>query len=223
MAKLSLQKINHFRNPKLLLSFSLISVLLASYIGMYQYFGSKNKQLESTLSGIERESRELAASSSAELQRLVAKIKDLEAELTSKNEAISSLNSNLRQLGESGSALEGELKEGQAKLEEQLSKNQKELERQQACNKANELSQIPADMVFRSTGCDVAYRYDRIPSSTQGVFEYVRGFLDNYRKTGSSYWQHNPDICVEDAQKYLPVLENRYEEYQKYKGACEET
>lgn len=188
---------------------------------MYRYFGSKNKQLENALSGIERESREFAASSSAELQKLISKIEDLEGELASKDAVISSLNSNLKQLGESGSAQVGELAGRQAKLEEQLSESQKELEKQQACDKANELSQIPGDMVFRASDC--INTYGKIPSSTQGALEYLRGFLDNYNRTGSPYWQHNPDVCLKDAQDYLPVLEKRYEEYQKYRNLCEGT
>lgn len=218
MAKLSLQKLSTLRNPKVLLSFSLILVLLAGYIGAYFYFGNKNKELASALSGIEKESHEFAASSSAELQELVSKIKGLENELASKDEIISSLNSNLKQLGESGNAQVGELAGRQAKLEGQLSESQKELEKQQACNKANELSQIPGDMVFRASDC--INTYGKIPPSTHGALEYLQGFLDNYNRTGSPYWQHNPDVCLKDAQNYLPVLESRYKEYQKYKKLC---
>lgn len=211
------------KNPKTLatvivLAFALIGFSLVEYHNLSE----RNKKLEQTIGRMQETIEEYQAVGSLKFDQLstntkdlLAKVVDLEDKIAKKNETIQSLRSQLV-------ALESEVTRGQTALEGKLESSKKELEKQDACNKANELSQIPSDMVFRATGCNVAYRYDRIPSSTQGALEYVRGFLDNYQKTGSPYWTHNPDVCVDDAQSHLPILEDRHENYLEYKEICDE-
>lgn len=184
---------------------SAIIILLINF-STYFYLNGKNRLLGDNLSQIRKEESEHTASLSAEIkwllsekENLISRVVDLEGELESKNENIKSLNS---------------------KMSLEINRLSAESTKQTACNKANEFSRIPADMVFRTNGCKAGSRVSFISSSTQQAIEYLRGFLDNYQKTGLLQWQNIPEVCLEDAQINLPILEKRYNDYLTNKASC---
>ena len=44
--------------------------------------------------------------------------------------------------------------------------------------------------------------------------------MQNYEATGSRYYLHNPDYAPELVQKYIPILEERQQEYLIQKNLC---
>lgn len=118
-------------------------------------------------------------------------------------------------------------------LQNELKKTQDELnalkqtsEKNEACTKANELSQIPGDISLRAdgesggNGCSSS-RVGYLPSSTQSVLDYLRGLIVHYQEKNSWTWLHSPEVCKYDTEKAIPVLEQRFTDYQKYKNLCE--
>ena len=148
------------------------------------------------------------------ITQLNTKLDTVASDIKSKDELNKSLQSNLATANKSN-----------GDLANKVSANEAALSKQQACTKANELSQIPAGIVLRTAGesggngCGPS-NTGFIPSSTQDALAYIQGFLKHYKDTGMESWQHNPDVCLYDAQNALPTLETRFADYQKYKKLC---
>lgn len=117
-------------------------------------------------------------------------------------------------------------------LQNELKKTQDELnalkqasEKNEACTKANELSQIPGDISLRAdgesggNGCSSS-RVGYLPSSTQGVLDYLHGLILHFQEKNSWTWLHSPEVCKYDTEKAIPILEQRLTEYQKQKALC---
>lgn len=123
--------------------------------------------------------------------------------------------------------LEGGLKNKEIILEtlkNEASKSAVITKKNQVCQKADELSRLPSDIVIRQggggdNGCN-SISASWVPNTTKGTLDYINGFLDNYRKTGSPYWKHNSDVCINDAEKYQSILQSRYNEYLKIQSQC---
>jgi|GEM_PF-5926798 len=211
--------------PLLLTSLASILFNILTYI----HFDRETKKLAQTSSRIQGESNEILSSQSAKLNLLSREVEFLASalpDLANGADGKGGLSQELADLKQEISDLEKQIQKNKTEQEKATSESQAELSKQQACTKANELSQIPTDMTFRTTGsadsCGIS-NFSHIPSSTQGALEYLNGYLQNYRETKSIYWHHNPDVCLQDAGSHQPVLEARYEEYLKYKKLCDET
>lgn len=197
-------------------------MLVISNLLTYWHYGKKRLE---ALVGYQKQLESQVASQSAELTLMKEIVNNLSQKTSNLNETISNLSQETSRSKEDAEKLDKELQDSKAKLEKEAAENREKLEKQEACNKANELSQIPGDMVFRNSGSQEGCgpsNFSHIPSSTEGALEYIQGFLQNYRNTGSYYWRHNPDICLQDAGNNHPILEERYNKYLYYKKICEE-
>jgi hypothetical protein len=97
-------------------------------------------------------------------------------------------------------------------------------DKEEACRKANDLKIAPAEtkIAFYTESKNEPIYHAWSPDTTEGLLEYIRGYIKNYEETGSRYYKHNPDYAPELAQKYLPILENRWQEYLVQKELCGE-
>ena len=60
------------------------------------------------------------------------------------------------------------------------------------------------------------------PDTTEALLEYLHGYMQNYEKTGSYLYLHSPDYMPEFAEKYIPILEDRWQEYLIQKELCQQ-
>ena len=65
-----------------------------------------------------------------------------------------------------------------------------------------------------------------VPDTTDGVLQYLRGYWNAYQnamaKDGNwGAYLHIPDYTPELVEKYIPILENRWQEYLLQKETCE--
>ena len=59
-------------------------------------------------------------------------------------------------------------------------------------------------------------RWKKWGREASGVRQY-----ENYKNTGSIYYKHNPDLCLDDVEKSLSKLKDRRDKYRDYKKKCE--
>lgn len=93
----------------------------------------------------------------------------------------------------------------------------------------NEYSKLSSDLKFRYGGavegedtlgrCTLTIS-SQVGSNTENAHEYVSGWYENYKNTGSIYYKHNPDICLDDVEKSLSKLKERRDKYREYKKKC---
>lgn len=149
---------------------------------------------------------------------IAQKVDEQEAKLDEQTSRVNELEQQLEAEKAKNATLEAELT--QTKESNEMKFNQ-----QQACIKASELSQIPTNIKLRTAGesggngCGPS-NTKFIPSSTEGALNYLQGWMQHYKDTGSQTWQHSPDVCLYDAQNALPILEQRFADYQKQKDLC---
>ena len=94
--------------------------------------------------------------------------------------------------------------------------------KEEACRKMNELKIAPPETkIAKYTEGNAPIYASWAPDTTKELLEYLYGYIENYEETGSRYYSHNPDYAPEFAQKYIPILENRWEEYLTKKELCE--
>jgi len=217
---------NGFSN---ILVISLILVLL----GIGGYFASvyilapttKNVQTESNQDAevvlkqeIEKKNEELQ-NLTKKFEEVQKQTNDLQIQIIDFKKQISSKDSEI-------SSLKKEI----SSKESNLDKLSSSLTKQEACNKMNEYSQLSSELQFRYGGAgegEDAWRRctstisSQVGSNTENAYEYVSGWYENYKNTGSIYYKHNPDLCLDDVEKSLSKLKDRRDKYRDYKKKCE--
>ena len=133
-------------------------------------------------------------------------------------------------LDEISSRIQNKDSESQSLQEEitYLSENIKEMEEtsktQNNCIKMNELKQLKDTVVIHiytgGDGCSTTEATKMITREIEQTYNYVKGWKENYDKTGMQVWKHSPDLCLYDVERYWNEIQNQYDEYIKYKGLC---
>ena len=96
-------------------------------------------------------------------------------------------------------------------------------DKETACRQADELKIAPQETKiaeYNEQG-DKSIYASWAPNTTDELLKYLQGYWKNYEATKSRYYLHNPDYDPELVQKYIPILENRWQEYLIQKIACE--
>jgi len=96
--------------------------------------------------------------------------------------------------------------------------------REEACRKASELKMAPQETkigYYARAGTLPVY-ISKAPDTTEDLLEYLYGYMRNYETTGSQMYIGSPDYTPDLAKKYIPILENRWQEYLIQKELCEQ-
>lgn len=96
--------------------------------------------------------------------------------------------------------------------------------KEEVCRKANELKMAPEETkIAYHTQSGMPIYHKSIPDTTEALLEYIYGYINNYETTGNPYYSGQPDYTPENARKYLPILEFRFEEYRQAQELCDGT
>ncbi|MDD2287741.1 MAG: hypothetical protein PHQ01_02315 [Candidatus Pacebacteria bacterium] len=142
-------------------------------------------------------------------------IQDNSKDLEVKNEQIDIKN---QELEIKSIELSEKLIQNQLALEE----SQKNLLKEEACRKANELKFAPPEtkvMGYTETS-NMPINSKFAPNTTEDLLIYLKGYMNNYKETGSFYYLHNPDYNPTLAQEYIVILEERMSDYLIQKDMC---
>lgn len=152
------------------------------------------------------------------------KVPELNKNISQLNSKLETVVSDVKNKDDANKSLQAELtgvNKSKTDLENRVKSNEVALSKQQSCTKANELSQVPGDLVIRGGDTNVCNPSGtNLPSSTQGVLDYLHGLVKNYKDTGLWTWHQIPEPCQADAEKAIPILEKRFADYQNYKNIC---
>ncbi|MDD4466235.1 MAG: hypothetical protein PHN91_00230 [Patescibacteria group bacterium] len=109
------------------------------------------------------------------------------------------------------------------KLEESENNSNIKIQKETACRKANELRLAPPETkIMEYTESDHQPLTSKFaPDTTKELLDYLTAYMENYNKTGSFYYLHNPDYMPELAGKYIKILSDRYDEYLVYEKDCQ--
>lgn len=204
-----------------LLSFLVISA--GGYFGYQKFINSSNLDLnnsreEKLKQDIENKNNELKEVNN-KLEILQKQFEEYKSQTDEYKKQITSKESEI-------STLKKEISSKTTNLE----KLNSSLTKQEACNKMNEYSQLSSELKFRyggagegegaGNGCFVSVS-TQVSQNTENAYEYVSGWYDNYKKTGSFYFKSNPDLCLYDVEKLFSKLKDRRDKYREYKEKCE--
>ena len=95
-------------------------------------------------------------------------------------------------------------------------------DKESACRKTNELKIAPKEskIAYYTEQSNQPIYASWAPDTTEELLEYLNGYMQNYEKTGSYFWLHNPDYIPELVLKYIPILEERQKEYLAQQQIC---
>lgn len=96
-------------------------------------------------------------------------------------------------------------------------------DKETACRQADELKIAPQETKIAeySEQGDKSIYASWAPNTTDELLKYLQGYWKNYEATKSRYYLHNPDYDPGLVQKYITILEDRWQEYLIQKVACE--
>lgn len=118
------------------------------------------------------------------------------------------------------------LREEIANLQQSVDSQKQDTATQNNCIKMNELRQLDSSIVLRTAGesggngCGPTEATKMITREIEQTYTYVKGYKENYAKTGMTTWRHNPDLCLYDVNKYWDSIQAQYNEYNRYRGLC---
>jgi len=96
--------------------------------------------------------------------------------------------------------------------------------KEEACRKASELKMAPQETkigYYAREGTLPIY-ISKAPDTTEDLLKYLYGYMQNYETTGSQMYGGSPDYIPEFAEKYIPILEDRWQGYLMQKELCEQ-
>ena len=96
--------------------------------------------------------------------------------------------------------------------------------KEKACRKVAELKMAPQEtkIGYYSHERNVPVYISKAPDTTEDLLEYLYGYMRYYETTGSRYYSGSPYYEPEFAEKYIPILEIRLQEYLIQKELCEQ-
>jgi chromosome segregation ATPase len=148
-------------------------------------------------------------------------IEDKTAEIEDKTDIIEAQAEENKNIAEGLRVQAEELKNQAEEAEIKANEMKINADKEIACRKAGELMVAPPEtkiMYYSESNNPVNSKF--APDTTLELLGYLQMYMKNYEKTGSIYYQHNPDYQPETAQKYIPVLESRQEEYLIQQALC---
>jgi len=157
----------------------------------------------------------------AVLEEKTANVETKTTEIENKTDIIESQTAENKNIAEELKIQAEELKNKTEEVEMRANEMAIIAEKETACRKAGELKlALPETKIMYYSQSNIPIYSKFAPDTTKELLDYLQNYMKNYEKTGSVHYSHMPDYTPETAQKYIPILEARQEEYLAQQTIC---